>query len=474
MYDAEAQRVVLGCILRAPEILPVLVNRLDPDDWSSPDRLVLEAIIALFKQRIEPTKDELGYQLGRMKKGQATYLEIVGGNEYLVDIEREVSDRNIWDPARKVGLYLERIEAATEARLMKAVGAQLEEAATQKGTDADALWSRVLTHVSLQRSKRRKALRHITDYATDLTKLADGWWRGIPVGKIPSGWPQLDEALGGGFGRKMLTVLLGAPGTFKTSLAEIWSYMIASGQNGQAETVGWSSLEMPGELLLARLAARLARIDLNMLTAGGYADRADLRLKFESRIAELREFPIFVDDTPAQTPAQIQWAITQLSLERGIGLWFIDFVDLVKEKDGDVGRVAQIYRGSKNIAKLLDVAIVALAHPRKEVEQRLDKKPRADDIPYSGNDVADYVLAVWDVHGYYMLGDIYESDVTRIKLDDGSLVDPKDASKFYLIVCKARYGTKRIIPLRIEREYTLITDPLRQYDFGKRPAVDSF
>jgi replicative DNA helicase len=139
--------------------------------------------------------------------------------------------------------------------------------------------------------------------------------------------------------------------------------------------------------LVKRLIAGEARIDSEKLRKGDLAEHEFQQL--HSRIPKLATAPIFIDDTAAISVFDFRAKCRRLKAQHDIQLIIIDYLQLMSAKDGKNSgnreqEISTISRSIKEIAKELNVPIIALSQLSRSVEQRADKKPVLSDLRESG------------------------------------------------------------------------------------------
>ena len=103
---------------------------------------------------------------------------------------------------------------------------------------------------------------------------------------------------------------------------------------------------------------------------------------------ELSELPIYIDDAPGRTMAQIGAICRRLKRRSGLALIIIDYLQLIEPEDKSAPReqqIALISRRLKFLAKEIQAPVVALAQLNRGVELREDKRPRLADLRESGS-----------------------------------------------------------------------------------------
>ena len=116
----------------------------------------------------------------------------------------------------------------------------------------------------------------------------------------------------------------------------------------------------------------------------------------------MSEAPIFIDDSATLNVMQLRTKARRLKTEHGLGLIVVDYLQLMegrsrKGSDNRVQEVSEISRGLKQIAKELNVPVLALAQLSRAVELNKPAIPRLSHLRDSGSieQDADVVLFIY-------------------------------------------------------------------------------
>ena len=149
------------------------------------------------------------------------------------------------------------------------------------------------------------------------------------------------------------------------------------------------SLEMSSIQLVNRLISAEAELESEKIKRGSL--REDEWQQLYAKTSRLTEAPIFIDDTPALSIRELRSKCRRLKAQHNIELIIIDYLQLMT---GDAARtgggnreqeIASISRALKNIAKELEVPVIALSQLSRAVETRGgDKRPQLSDLRESG------------------------------------------------------------------------------------------
>lgn len=196
--------------------------------------------------------------------------------------------------------------------------------------------------------------------------------------KVFSGYKWLDDKLGW-FKPWELIILAARPSMGKTSFALNIVSNIALNQD---KAVAIFSLEMWSESIIDRIVAEVAEIPMWRITKWDL-DNADFD-KIWNAIQILWDKKIYIDDKSATTVALLKSKLRRLKIEKWqLDLVIIDYLQLMHGSAyawNRVQEISDISRGLKELARELEVPIIALSQLSRAVEQRIDKKPQLSDL----------------------------------------------------------------------------------------------
>ena len=145
------------------------------------------------------------------------------------------------------------------------------------------------------------------------------------------------------------------------------------------------SLEMANHQLAMRLLCAEGRVDSHLVRTGKLPKNQLKNLSLA--VGQLAEAPIFLDDTPGMSVLEIRAKARRLKAEKEIGLIIVDYLQLMSGPKGAESRqqeISQISRSLKNLAKEIEVPIIALSQLSRAVENRSDRRPQLSDLRESG------------------------------------------------------------------------------------------
>ena len=353
-----------------------IADRLDASDLYRADhRAIFEAVADVAEQGQHPDAVTVGEHLTRHGR-----LADAGGRDYLA---RLVSDTT---GAVNIGAYAKIIrECAMLRQLIEAASDIVVGAFEFKGGEAVELLDQAEQRVfeiadrGLCRGSGfepiAKLITNSWDRLQELSECEDG------ITGVATGFHDLDN-MTAGLQRGDLVVIAGRPSMGKTALA-LNIAEFAALQRGVS--TGILSMEMSKEQIAHRLIGSIGRINQKKLRTGHLSLEDWDRI--HSALGLLKDAPIFIDDAPTLSPAEVRARARRLKRERNLGLIVVDYLQLMQVDGSSENRTTEISRISqslKRLARELNVPVIALSQLNRSVEQRADKRSLMSDLRESG------------------------------------------------------------------------------------------
>jgi len=211
---------------------------------------------------------------------------------------------------------------------------------------------------------------------------------------IASGFHAIDRFTGG-WQPTDLIIVGGASSMGKTSFALALAYNAAKYTN--TPTVIFS-YEMSAIQLLRRLASMESGISNRYITNGTLDDKE--LAKIHNTITEIESLPISIDEGNITSLGYLVHRIKEYVKNKGAKLVMVDYLQLVSSKSKAGSReqeVSQVARSLKNLAKELNITIIALSQLNRGVGNRNNSKPTLSDLRESGEieQAADVVMLIY-------------------------------------------------------------------------------
>jgi replicative DNA helicase len=248
---------------------------------------------------------------------------------------------------------------------------------------------------------------------------------------LSTGFTHLDRKTKG-LHNSNLIVIAGCTSMGKTALALNIAEHVALEEK---TPVGIFSLEMSVDELAKRFLASKTRVSVYQQHTDEYCS------KLIHAMTPLETAGIWIDDSASLSPLELKAKARRLKASHDIGLAIVDYLQLmhVPKAENRQQEIAQISRSLKNLAKELDIPVIALSQ-LKRFDDRRDMKPRLSDLRESGaiEADADLVLLVWRP-GYYRDRSI------KVEINGETRVAPLDYAE--VIVGKQRNGPTGAVQL---------------------------
>lgn len=433
----DLEEAVLGALLLDQKALSETIDFLKSEMfYSDAHQRIFGAISELFKKN-QPI-DMLTVVNELKRSGE---LEMVGGAFYIAQLTRRVgSAANIEYHSRII------LQKFIQRKLIE-ISAEISTEAFEESADVFELLDRAeqkLFSISENNLRREHAdMQTLVGEAVDnIVKASkqDGSYRGVPSGfaevdRVTAGWQKSD-----------LIVLAARPGMGKTAFVLSMARNIAVDYK---RAVAVFSLEMSGVQLVTRLIASETQLSADKLKKGELKEHEWQQL--HSRINNLVEAPLYIDDTPALSIFELRAKARRMKQQYDIQLIIIDYIQLMQSGGGEKGgnreqEISSISRSMKSLAKELDIPIIALSQLNRSVETRGGvKKPLLSDLRESGaiEQDADMVMFIYRPE-YYKL-EAFEDNTPSAGMAE-------------IIVAKHRNGALASIKLRFIAQFAQFAD----------------
>ncbi|MDY0302241.1 MAG: replicative DNA helicase, partial [Candidatus Moranbacteria bacterium] len=377
--NVEAEQSILGSLMLDKDAIVKIADFLLPIDfYQDKHRTIFEAMLALYENR-EPI-DVLSIS---NKLDETNKLEDIGGSSYIASLV------NIVPSASHVIHYAKVVQKKAMLRRLISAADQIVEMGYSGNEDVERILDEAEQRIFKVSQKYLKQdfvpIKSILENAfnrIDELHRDDGSLRGVP-----SGFIDLDKVLAG-FQKSDLVILAARPSIGKTTLA----LDIARQVGVQAKVpVGIFSLEMSSDQLIDRMLAAQAGIDLWRLRTGKLRSSGpenDFE-KLNEAMGILSEAPIYIDDTASANIMEMRTMARRLQTEHNLGLIIIDYLQLMEGRkmsgDNRVQEISEISRALKQLARELNIPIIALSQLSRQVESRSPQIPKLSDLRESGS-----------------------------------------------------------------------------------------
>ena len=313
--DVEAERCLLGGILRDPEVMGVAVMAINDDDFFYMERhqLIWNALCSLNKAVTPIDPVTLSAELTKMGK-----LDIVGGREYIFELMESVAS------SANVPWQLEHLRnKAVLRKLIRTSSDIIRQAMDPASTPDNVLQDAERDIFAIADNQVRNTLKSIDNFVAPLLERINNRRDGGITG-VPTGITELDE-LTNGLQNSDLIILAARPGVGKTSFAMT---VAANAAIRYGKNVAFFSLEMDGIQLAQRLLCSQAQVDQSRLRNGKLS--SDEIKKIIAAVTPINQAPLFVDDNADLGIMELMSKARQLKHKGHLDLLIIDYLQLMK------------------------------------------------------------------------------------------------------------------------------------------------
>ena len=435
----EVERAVLGALMNDRDAYAVVCEILSPESfYEQRNQLIYSAIrdLSLAEKPVDvlTVTDELERQ---------GCLDKVGGAIYIADLSNKVaSSANIEYHARIIAQKF-------LARQLISFASEIETKAFDGSMDIDDLMQEA--EGSLFELSRRNMKKDYTQIdpvisnAVEVIQKAAANKDGLTG--VPTGYHKLDN-ITSGWQASDLVIIAGRPAMGKTSFALSMAKNIAADYK---VPMAFFSLEMSNVQLVNRLISNCCEIQGSKILNGQL--KPDEWERLDKRLNNLIGSPLYVDDTPGLSVFELRTKARRLVRDHGVKIIMIDYLQLMNANgmrfSSRQEEVSTISRSLKQIAKELDIPILALSQLNRGVESREGlegKRPQLSDLRESGaiEQDADMVLFVHRPEYYHIYQDENGRDLHGMA---------------QIIIAKHRKGATGDVLLNFRGEVTRFENP---------------
>jgi replicative DNA helicase len=443
--DLDAERSLLGAVLRDENIFPDVLERIGPEDfYDKKHATIFRAIKTLYEhnQSIDllTTQSELKRE---------SLLKEVGGAAYLAELTNSVPTT-----AHAIS-YAELVEQASIRRRLIKAGTNIVEGAYDGKKEVGELLGAAEKELFEVSDKNIKS-----DYTLLSDLLVDAFDRMENLHKnrgalrgLKTGFVDLDKWTAG-FQKGDLIIIGARPAMGKTTFAQNLAFNVAEINK---RPVLFFSMEMAKAEIVDRMIAPVAEVDSWDIRNGNISDEAFARIG--DALGEMSDIPVLIDDTSSMTILELRNKARRAAHDYNIGMVIVDYLQLIQGSDRYAGNrvqeVTEISRGLKILARELEVPVIALAQLSRQTTGRDDPHPQLQDLRESGSIEQDADLVLF-LHrrDYY--------DPNRNKPD----FIPTNITE--LIMAKHRHGPMHTIDLFFDGKKNRFLSVDKKHDDGDK------
>ncbi len=371
--NIEAEQSVLGASLLDKEVLSTITEIIDVSDFYREDhKEIFEAIMDLY-ERGEPI-DLITVSEQLKIRGS---IDAIGGLEYLTNLVNAVPT------TANAKHYAKIVEEKSILRRLIKTSSEIINMGYDETEEVEYILDRAEKGIfDISQKRNSQGFVQIKDVLIEtFDRLEELYNNKGNVTGIPTGFVDLDHKTAG-LHNSDLVLIAARPAMGKTSFVlNIAQYAAIHSQ----VPVAIFSLEMSKEQLVNRMLCCEAMVDAQKMRTGQLED-SDWQ-KIAKALGPISDAPIYIDDTPGVTSAEIRAKCRRLKLEKDLGLVIIDYLQLMQGRGRSESRqqeISEISRSLKILAKEINVPVIALSQLSRAPEMRSDHRPILSDLRESG------------------------------------------------------------------------------------------
>ena len=456
-HSIDAERSVLGAILKDPEAISIVFEVLDsPDHFYSPKHQIIFSAILKLNEKSEPcdvttVTNELQI---------SSELVAIGGRVYLVQLLEDVA--TIANLKYHCDIVLEK----SLLRKLINTSTEIVKSCYASELPIDELLNNAEANIfSISQSRLRKGFVPIKELMpntfTDIENLQS---EDSSLVGLKTGFNEID-VMTNGLHSSDLIIVAGRPSMGKSSLVMNMAEHVAV-KHGKG--VGVFSIEMSKESLVLRMLCGRARISQQKLRSGKLSDKEWEQLSPAGGI--LAESPIYIDDSPMISPLEMRAKARRLQAkEKNLGLIIVDYIQMMHSTGKYENRqqeMSSISRSMKILAKELEVPVIVCSQLSRNVESRPDKRPMLSDLRESGAIEQDADLVMFVYRAEHYMAHVEKTDPKFQQVE----------GKAEIIIAKQRNGPTGVAHLAFVKEYARfenLAPGYREVPHGVDPVDDT-
>lgn len=369
--NLEAEQGVLGIIINYSKAIEDVILDLKPHDFYDQRNIII------FTNMLEMYTKDINIDLITLSEElrKTGNLQDIGGISYLSAIMGSVT---IADSIKE---YTAIVREKSARRKLIAAAQDL----ISKSYDSSSKVKEIITIAedtiyTISENKESKVQKISDSLERTISNIEKIYQQGGGLIGISSGFSKVDKCLNG-LQRGDFIILAARPSMGKTAFA--LNICCSVGKNNKTAMF---SLEMSEEQITQRMLSFFTGIELSKLRSGMLEDREWKRLAEYSSLLASRK--ITIDDTAALTVNDIKAKCRKLKIKEGLDVVVIDYLQLIESSSRSQSReqeISKISRSLKNMAKELDITVIALSQLSRAPEQRPNHRPILSDLRESGS-----------------------------------------------------------------------------------------
>lgn len=436
----ETEEIVLGALMIEKDAYPLVGELLRPACFYEPkNRLIFEAIqdLALLERPVD-----VQTVIEQLKKNKT--LHEVGGEYYPILLSTQINSTAHLETHARI-LY----DKALQRELISFGNEVIKNAFDESIDVVDTMQDAESKLFEITQRTDKDEVEHVKHLIGDaLKQIEQASSRKEGISGLNTGFREIDD-MTSGWQSPDLVIIAARPAMGKTAFVLSMARAMAM---DYGIPVAIFSLEMSKTQIMTRLIVNHTEIPNDKIKRGNL-DQEELR-QLNEGLDPLYEAPLFIDDNAGLSIFDLRSKARRLVREHDVKMIVIDYLQLMtasgmRANTNREQEVSMISRSLKQLAKELNIPIIALSQLNRSVENRGDGKiPQLSDLRESGAIEQDADMVCF-IHRPEYYG------ITEDK-EDGR--DLRGLGQF--IIAKHRNGPTGAVYLRFKQEFIKFTSAL--------------
>ncbi len=427
-HSIDAEQNVLGAVFIDPKSLDSMADTLVVNDfYSRRHQLIYGAILDLYEDRVDIDYTTLINHLDT----QGLLLD-AGGSDYILGLADTTPSIVNLDH------YINIVRDKAVIRNMIDVASDVSHKgykATDMQTFIDDAEKRIFDVARSRRTSDFVTIGQITEDV--ITKTEEAKNHAGELTGLDTGFEQLNHYTLG-LQPSELYIIAARPSMGKSAFALNIATNVA--KLPDSPTIAFFSLEMGTDQLVSRMLSSEATVNSHRLKMGNLSNQEWQQLSLASD--NLQKLNVLFDDSGTVKVTDMRQKCRKLAQEGRLDMVLIDYLQLLsgsRQHTNRVQEVSEISRTLKEMARELNIPVIALSQLSRSVEQRPDKHPIMADLRESGSIEQDA-----DVVLFLYRDDYYNPN------------DSKKPNQVDVMVAKNRSGATNMdgFPLLFRKQYS--------------------
>jgi len=447
-HDELVEKAVLGAMLMNNRYVNQVFSTVSIDDfYREGHRLIATAILALLNENSAVDIITVSSRLEKNKE-----LKFAGGHAYVSSLVDDVPEN--FD----ISEYLKIVKDRSSLRKIITSSLGIIQKGVEPSADTGTLLNEIQEDIiKISEDRIKKGFYATQELIPETMNLIEKIQKHGESEGLKTGFYDLDD-MTSGFQKGDLVVIAARPSMGKTALALNIALNMAIKEN---KSVAFFSIEMSRTQIMMRLLACSAGISMSAIRTGKphLTQKEWANLEVES--TRIQKSRIFIDDSPSLSIIEMKSKARRLKFENQLDIVFVDYLQLMKvtgevlrRNDSRAQEIAIVTAALKELAKELNIPVVAMAQLNRAPETRGIKKDKGP---------------------IYLLSDLKESGaieqdadvVMFLHRDDQFDKETQRKGEAELIIAKQRNGPTGKIQLVFMDKFTKFANrEFREKEYG--------